>query len=429
MIERLREKITGFLRRPDYLRVVTNFLSLSVLQGANLILPLITFPYLVRVLGLEYFGLINFAMATLMYFETLTDYGFDLSATHQVSVNRKDPEKLRSIYSSVLTVKAMLAAASLAVLAILVYTVPKFSAYHLIYFVTFGRLIGKSLFPVWFFQGMERMVITTYLNLISKFVFTIAIFMFIHEPGDYLLAAGFNAMGFILPGVLATIQVRFGFGIRYKLPSMEEVREQFRDGWHVFVSRIFVNLYTTTNVFLLGLFTENLVVGYYAVASKIVEAISSLFIPANNALFPYMSKLFRESKERFYQLVGKLNMAYLAIGGLMMAAAMIAGKQLIQLVNGSFDQQVHLLFLILSVKVVLAPFAPFFTNIWINQERKRQYLGIVRDTFIANMILIPPAIWFFGATGMAVVVVVINFFHLWLFIRQRIRPELIVATA
>ncbi|MFM9075392.1 MAG: hypothetical protein ACKORJ_07495, partial [Bacteroidota bacterium] len=94
-----------------------------------------------------------------------------------------------------------------------------------------------------------------------------------------------------------------------------------------------------------------------------------------------------------------------------------------------FDQQVHLLFLILSVKVVLAPFAPFFTNIWINQERKRQYLGIVRDTFIANMILIPPAIWFFGATGMAVVVVVINFFHLWLFIRQRIRPELIVATA
>jgi len=424
MIGDLFEKYRAFIRRPDYLRVITNFISLSVLQGANLLLPLITFPYLVRVLGLEYFGLINFAMATLMYFETLTDYGFDLSATHQVSVNRNDPGKLRSIYSAVITVKAILAIVSLLALAVLVYTVPKFTEYHLIYFVTFGRVIGKALFPVWFFQGMERMVITTYLNLFSKFIFTIAIFLFVREPGDYLLAAGFNAMGFILPGLLAMLQVRFGFGIQYTLPRFADIREQFREGWHVFVSRIFVNLYTTTNVFLLGLFTGNLVVGYYSVASKIVEALASLYIPANNALFPYMSKLFRDSKERFYQLVGKLNLAYLVTGGLLMAAAMIVGKELVRLVNGEFNREVHILFLILSVKVVLAPFAPFFTNIWINQDRKRQYLGIVRDTFIANMVLVPPAIWFFSSTGMAVVVVVINFFHLWLFLRQRIRPAM-----
>ena len=162
--------------------------------------------------------------------------------------------------------------------------------------------------------------------------------------------------------------------------------------------------------------------GYYSVASKIVEAITGLFVPANNALFPYMSRLFRESRDKYYQLVAKLNIVYLAAGGFLMAVAMVAGRELVELVNGSFEREVYLLFMVIAVKILIAPFAPFFTNIWINQERKQEYLVIVRNTFVANMVVIPPAIYFFGALGMAVVVVVINFFHLWLFLNRRIRP-------
>jgi PST family polysaccharide transporter len=414
--------IKKFIQSKDNKRLITNFLSLSVLQGANMLLPLITFPYLVRVLGIEKFGLISFAAATVMYFETLTDYGFDLTATRQISIHRNDREKVESIYSSVLTIKALLAVLSFIILSIIVFTFQKFSEFFIIYYLTFGRVIGKSLFPVWFFQGMEKMVITTYLNLFSKILFTVAIFVFIRNEQDFLLVPLFNSLGFIIAGIIAMFQIRFGFGIRLAFQSREIIIDQLKDGWHIFLSRIYVNIYTTTNTFLLGILTSNIMVGYYSVASKIVEAIGNIFIPANNALFPYMSKLFHESTRKFYRLVTRVSWVYLAVAFCLMAGGFIFGKPIIGFVNGTFNDEIYLIYIILLITLLLAPYGSFFTMIWVNQGRKEQYLQVVKYTFIANIILVPISIYFYSVTGLAVTVLLINIFHVMLFLRFKINP-------
>jgi len=136
--------------------VLSNIFSLSTLQGINYILPLIVLPYLIRVIGPGKFGLIAFAQALIQYFMILTDYGFSLTATRNISLCRAHKEKMCNIFSSVMTVKSILTALSFVILILIVRFIPKFRQDWLIYILSFGAVIGTTLFPVWSSRDMRK---------------------------------------------------------------------------------------------------------------------------------------------------------------------------------------------------------------------------------------------------------------------------------
>jgi len=357
MLKEIKHQLTG---TDEKKRLAANIFSLGVLQGANYILPLFTIPYLVRVLGPEYFGLLAFATATIMYFMLVTDYGFNLSATRQISIHREDKDKVNEIFSSVMMIKTALMMVSFVLMSLLVFSFEKFSQHWEVYFITFGMVIGQVLFPVWLFQGMERMKYITYLNIGAKAFFTVCIFIFVQEQTDYLLVPFLTAMGFIVAGIWSLHLAKKEFDVSFARQSIATLKLQLAEGWHVFFSSIAISLYTISTTFILGLLTNNIVVGYFAAADKIVHAVKGLYQPVSQAIYPLIGKKIHEDKQAGLKFIHKTTWA-VGTGMLIISIVLfLLAEPIVNLLLGHQYQQSVLLLKIMA----FLPFIIALSNIY-----------------------------------------------------------------
>ena len=285
-------KLNNIANTEDKKRLLSNFFSLSVLQIFTYVLPLLTLPYLVRVLGAEKFGLVMFAQAFIIFFNILVDYGFNLSATREISVNRESKEKLTEIFSSVMSIKFVLIGISFAILSLVILLFEKFSNNNDLYYLTFLWVIGQALFPVWYFQGLEKMKYITIVNITSKLIFTIAIFIFIQDESDYILVPVLNGLGFIIGGLLSLRIVCKDFKQEFKIQSFEVLTFYFKDSSQFFLSRLSSVGYSNINTFLAGILLSPVFVTYYYLADKAVSVILALFTPIVQTVYPYLAKKF-----------------------------------------------------------------------------------------------------------------------------------------
>ena len=270
--------------------ILNNFFSLTLLKALTYLLPLITFPYLIRVLGVDKFGLIMFAQATMYYFEILVDFGFNLSATREVALNAKNKSKLNEIISSVFSIKLVLLIISGLLLLLILSVFDRFSDESLIYYYSFLKVIAFAFFPVWFFQGIEKMKYVTIINIISKVIFTILIFVFIQSEKDYLLVPLVDAFGFMIGSLVALYYVFKRFNHSFVFNKFTIIKQSFIDSSMFFLSRVSVSLYTSSNILMLGLVASNVMVGYYAIAEKLYIVLRNLYQPIVQVIYPYISK-------------------------------------------------------------------------------------------------------------------------------------------
>ncbi len=294
------------LQNEAYKRIITNILSLFSLKGFVYIMPLITFPYLTRVLGPEKYGLIAFATAFVAYFGMVTEFGFDLSATREISINRDNEVQLSKIFSSVISAKILLMILSFLGLSLIVFSIDSFRTNWVLYFFAFGLVLGNLLMPSWFFLGIEKMRYISLLNIGTSLIFTVSIFIFIHEPADYIYVPLINSVGAIIIGIVAMRIAFKDFNIKFNIPSKEDIKTQLKSSWHIFISNVAISFYTTSNVFVLGIFASSTVVGYYSAAEKIIYVAIGLLGPISQSLYPYISSIAVKSKDDVNKFIKKI---------------------------------------------------------------------------------------------------------------------------
>lgn len=315
--------------------LVKNFTSLSLLQLANYIFPVITLPYLVRVLGPEKYGLINFAAAFSAYFVIITDYGFNLSATQEISVNRNDKEKVSEIFSSVLTIKIILFFLSSGIFFLIVNMFELFSNDAGLYSIMFIGVVGIVLFPLWVYQGVEQMKYILIINVAIRSVTIVSIFLLVKVENDYLLLAVIYTITQVMTGITGLFFAIRKFDLRYLFPSKVQLLEQLKKGWNLFLSSIWINLYTTSNVFILGLFAPSSVVGYYSAADKVRIAFQGILSSMSQSVFPYVNKLLAESYQKFISFNRKLLKISVIIGIIISSSLFLFAEPIVKIVLGN----------------------------------------------------------------------------------------------
>ena len=337
--------------------VINNVASLSKLQAITYLLPIIILPYLFRVIGPEKFGLISFAQAFVQYFMILTDYGFSISATKEISLCRQEHAKVCKVFSTVMTAKLALAFLSLLLLGIIVYFIPKFRNDWMVYVFSFGAVVGNTIFPVWFFQGTEKMKYISDLNIIGGIILALLIFFFVKGPQDYLMVPLIYSCVFLITGLAGQYIVFRKFKVAFKFPGYQNIRRQLAASWDIFISAVAINAYTTTRIFTMGLLTNNIITGFYSVAEKIASFIQTFPLASfTQALFPRLSKIFHRNKGKALEIMQRLQQITITISLICLPLIFIFAHLIIRIICGGdyYETVLTLRLLLISVFFVSA---------------------------------------------------------------------------
>jgi PST family polysaccharide transporter len=391
--------------------VARNVFYLYMIQGLDYLFPLITVPYLVRVLGPERYGTLGFGAGFIAFVALLVDYGFVLSATRRVSVQRDDLLAVSRTASSVWAAKILLGALGFVAVIAALRAVPRLGEVAGVVLLLYGRIVGGVLSPVWLFQGMEKMRVITLIGLLNSLLVAIGLFAFIRRPSDYLLFAGIQGASAALSGVLAAALAISMFRLRLPLPTVRDVAHALREGFPLFFSTSCVSLYTAANSVILGLLTNDAAVGYYVAAEKIVGAVRSLMSPVSQAIYPRLSRLAAASRERALYWSRTLLLVMGGGGAILSAGLLVAAPLITRVLLGSrFEPAIPVVRILAPLAVLVGLSNVFGIQMMLPFGRDRAFTAILFSAGVINVGLALALAPRWQASGMAAAVLVSELF-------------------
>jgi PST family polysaccharide transporter len=380
--------------------VAQNSAALYGVQICRKIFPIVSVPYLARTLLPAGWGTVAFVLSLGELVALMIEFGFNLSATREISRERHNREACRDIMAGVLGAQAMLAVlgVSLALLAAHSITLLKENPHLLLAGLFYAVAQGAA--PLWFFQGLERLRLAAALEVAAKAVTLAALFVLVRTPSDAwkVVALQAGAAGFSTVAGIGLALRSFSF----RLPTIALVRDAIRRGWPMFVFRSAESLYGVANSFVLGLFAAPAIVGYFAAAEKISKAVFGLLSPVRDALYPRLSYL-AASAEREAAKLARIGIALMTAGGAVLSLLLaIAAPWIIRTLAGpGFAPAVPVLRVMAALPLVLSVTYSAGLQWLLPLGRDRDVNRIILSGGILNLaaaFLLAPR---FGAMGMA----------------------------
>lgn len=405
--------------------VVRNAGFLYLVQFSSYVFPFLTLPYLTRVLSEEKFGLVAYAQSFVWYFMTITEYGFNLTATRSVVAARETPEQLNRVFSSVMAAKGLLTLAGLSIMIVAVLAIPQLRPHLGLFLITFLAVCGNLLFPLWLYMGLEKMRQVAARDFLAKLLSLVAVFALVKGDGDYLLAAAAQSGGLLLAAALGLMQVG-SLGVRLVMPTWPEVSEQLKTGWTGFVSISAATAAATTNTVLLGIVSSTVEVAYLAAAWRIVTVGRSLVMPLASAVFPFVSQKASRSEKEVIQFVKQYGMwlsAPFLLGGVVVIVLAPWG---VPLFLGAKYANSVLVLQLLAMTVGLYSFQNVYSTYYMLPcSYDKAWMRIILQTVGVNFVALGLGfLWLRGSTAVGLATLTADIFAafmFWRFFQRRSR--------
>ncbi len=271
-----------------------NILYSSFLTCSNYVFPLITYPYICRVLGVEAIGKCNYILGVVTYFLLFASMGTSMVGIREIAKNKDNPEALNKTFSSIFLLNLICTIIVSVPYFILVLMSSNLSSYQPLLMLGSIQLIFTVFQIEWFYKGFEEFKYITVRSIIVKFVYLISLFIFCHKPEDYIIYFSLTIFSFIGNTV---------FNWFYKKKFVDFI--WYFKGFRKFLSSFFMvgmytilaSMYTSFNVVYLGWFASDIEVGYYTTAIKLFAIILSLYTAITGVFMPRISHLNKKGEK------------------------------------------------------------------------------------------------------------------------------------
>ena len=334
--------------------ILENVAALYGVQAGRKLIPLISIPYLARVLGPTGWGTVAFAMAMAEFLVIIVEFGFNISATREVARHRDNPEACGSVMAGVLGAQLLLASGGILLALITAPYLPVVSQHPRLLFAGLAYAVGQGFAPLWFFQGLERMRLSAALEVSGKLAALCLLFLLVHSAADGWLVLALNAIAPLLTTAV-------GLGLAYrtipmKIPTWNLVRHAFVMGTPMFFFRSAESLYGVGNTFLLGLFATPEIVGYFAAGEKLAKAAFGLLNPVREAIFPRLSHLAARGGAEAAGQLARIGATVMIGGGALIGIGlyMLAPVACRLLLGGEFGPAVDVLRILAALPLLLS---------------------------------------------------------------------------
>lgn len=356
-------------------KIAENYFFMTLLLVLNSFFGLLIYPYLIRTLGAESYGVYIFASTVVNYFICFIGFGFDMYGVRLIAENPFSIKKKSNVLSIIFTTKLYLEIVSI-ILAILVsFVFPILRTYFWVYIVCFANTLLNIFFPTWYFQGVQKMRVVSYIQLIFKLLSLPFIFICIKKPDDILLFAIIMTASSLLGALYAFIHLLVFEKLKISLVPIKHTLVYIKESQYFFYTNFLNMMKIQTINLIIGTRYSMTDLALYDLANRIVSIPLMLITNINSALFPKVVSNFN------VPLIKKILITERIIGILAVLTVVVFGKIAIQILGGEAMEGSYWIAVILSFTIFAFLQTSCYVGLILIPNRKDSY--VLKDLILS----------------------------------------------